>query len=266
MKFLALKTAIQEAGLDAAQPPPPYVPPQSVSNKPERVEHGDVNWKPVDKQAAMVIAKAPWWAHPPIDSNTKTQPYNAMNKVQLKAEIEAAEKTISKSLHCLVDIGKSVTTLTQAIQLLDESFLSEQIVKSNEEYSLMIARLQAQHSEARLLWAKENTEFVRELAEHAQAVVTQRIRFNSALTTSREEGDKYLTELRQTRYAIVSEIAAIIAPLRDIRQFFLAENYEQEITRLREYVELCERLQSLKKSGFLDAVADTMLNLAAGSK
>jgi hypothetical protein len=29
--------------------------------------------------------------------------------------------------------------------------------------------------------------------------------------------------------------------------------------RLREFVELCERLQKLKESGFLDAVADTMI-------
>jgi hypothetical protein len=52
-----------------------------------------------------------------------------------------------------------------------------------------------------------------------------------------------------------------MAALKDVRQFFLNENHETEVARLKEFVELCERLQKLKASGFLDTVADTMLKL-----
>jgi hypothetical protein len=49
--------------------------------------------------------------------------------------------------------------------------------------------------------------------------------------------------------------------LKEVRQFFLEESYETEIQRLHEFIDLCERLQALKESGFLDIVADTMLKL-----
>ena len=41
-----------------------------------------------------------------------------------------------------------------------------------------------------------------------------------------------------------------------------AGDYKEEVARLKDFVDLCERLQKLKESGFLDSVADTMLGLA----
>ena len=37
----------------------------------------------------------------------------------------------------------------------------------------------------------------------------------------------------------------------------------EEIARLKEFVDLCERLQRLKRDGVLDALANTMIKLAA---
>lgn len=71
-----------------------------------------------------------------------------------------------------------------------------------------------------------------------------------------------LEELRQTRFAIVSEVASMASPLKDIRQFFVGPTHELEITRLKEFVDLCERLHRLKESGFLDNIADTILRLS----
>ena len=68
--------------------------------------------------------------------------------------------------------------------------------------------------------------------------------------------------LRQSRYSYVTETSQMLAPLKDIRQFFLGSDYEKQTGRLKDFVELCERLQKLKESGFLDSVADTMLRLA----
>lgn len=72
---------------------------------------------------------------------------------------------------------------------------------------------------------------------------------------------QYITELRQFRFAAIAEISNGLSPLADLRKFFLSENHDSEIKRLREFVELCERLRELKESGFLDKVADTMLKL-----
>lgn len=72
---------------------------------------------------------------------------------------------------------------------------------------------------------------------------------------------EHVQSLRATRYAVVTEIGAISSSLKDVRQFFMGPDYKEEIERLREFVDLCERLQALKNAGFLDAVADTMLKL-----
>ncbi len=71
----------------------------------------------------------------------------------------------------------------------------------------------------------------------------------------------YLEDIRQTRFAVVTETSNMTGPLKEVRQFFLGQDYKDQIARLREFVELCERLQKLKESGFLDKVADTMLRL-----
>lgn len=71
----------------------------------------------------------------------------------------------------------------------------------------------------------------------------------------------YLEDIRQTRFAVVTETSAMVNPLKDVRQFFLGNDYKEEINRLKEFVDLCERLQKLKASGFLDTIADTMLRL-----
>ena len=71
-----------------------------------------------------------------------------------------------------------------------------------------------------------------------------------------------LDDVRQSRFAFVTEISQMINPLKELRQFLLDKQYETEITRLREFVDLCERLHRLKNDGTLDAIADTMIRLA----
>jgi len=69
-------------------------------------------------------------------------------------------------------------------------------------------------------------------------------------------------ELRGLRMTTTTEVAAMLKPLEDLRKFFLGADHDKEIARLREFVDLCERLEKLKTSGFLDTVADTMLKLS----
>jgi hypothetical protein len=53
----------------------------------------------------------------------------------------------------------------------------------------------------------------------------------------------------------------LLTALKDVRTFFLEGDYEKQIDRLREFIDLCERLKALKDSGTLDAIADTILKL-----
>ena len=71
-----------------------------------------------------------------------------------------------------------------------------------------------------------------------------------------------IEELRGLRMTSTTEVAAMLKPLEDLRKFFLGDTHKEEVERLKEFAELCERLQKLKQSGFLDTVADTMLKLA----
>lgn len=71
-----------------------------------------------------------------------------------------------------------------------------------------------------------------------------------------------IENLRGMRMTTTTEVAAMLKPLEDLRKFFLGAEHDKEVVRLREFVDLCERLEKLKKSGFLDTVADTMLKLA----
>jgi hypothetical protein len=76
------------------------------------------------------------------------------------------------------------------------------------------------------------------------------------------DAKNYLQDIRSTRMSMVSEVSSMTAPLREVRQFFHGADYADEMKRLREFVDLCERLKALKDSGFLDTVADTMIRLA----
>ena len=78
----------------------------------------------------------------------------------------------------------------------------------------------------------------------------------------RDQTDKILEQMRQTRVAIGTESRQLLSECGDVRKFFLSDDHEKEIAKLREFVELCERLRSLKNDGTLDKVADTILKLA----
>jgi len=80
--------------------------------------------------------------------------------------------------------------------------------------------------------------------------------------TFRDNSKAYLEEIRNVRFAMVTETNSMTRELRDLRRFFLDADHKEEITRLREFVGLCERLRELKKDGTLDAVAETILRLS----
>lgn len=74
--------------------------------------------------------------------------------------------------------------------------------------------------------------------------------------------EKQIGALRSARMTTVNEIKESLTALRDIRKFFLEDDYEAEMQRLERFVKVCRELQELKAAGVLDAVSDTVLKLA----
>lgn len=73
---------------------------------------------------------------------------------------------------------------------------------------------------------------------------------------------KVMEDIRQTRVAIGTESNLLLRECAEVRKFFLSDDHEKEIVKLREFVELAERLRALKNDGTLDKLADTILKLA----
>lgn len=76
-----------------------------------------------------------------------------------------------------------------------------------------------------------------------------------------ERSKTILTEFRQWRMAMNAESKIVTQDFAEVRKFFLSKDHEEEIRRLSEFVNLCERLQALKSSGFLDTITETILKL-----
>ena len=104
---------------------------------------------------------------------------------------------------------------------------------------------------------------LQEKTKEAGDVLDEAVRHcGSALEKLKPLKKDVIEELRGMRMTTTSEAAAMLKPLEEIRKFFLGDDHKQEVERLKEFVELCERLQKLKQSGFHDTDADTMLKLA----
>lgn len=76
-----------------------------------------------------------------------------------------------------------------------------------------------------------------------------------------DESNKVFQDIKQTRTAIEWESKHLLTACADVRKFFLSEEHAKEVARLREFVEVMERLRSLKQDGTLDAISDTILKL-----
>lgn len=73
---------------------------------------------------------------------------------------------------------------------------------------------------------------------------------------------KTLAAVRDSRMAVVNEMKDMLTVLRDVRRFFIEDEFDLEQTRMERFIVLCREFQSLKKDGVLDAVCDSALRLA----
>lgn len=227
----------------------------------EKIVNGTIKWEPIDKTAALVVSQAPWWAHFNERKNndqTRNEKTNTedQNEIFRKKKIKKIRKMTTPPL------GKGAR-IQHHPNSLPPSEGDVHIYKGpgGEDYFKI--------SEMAPAMIKEMNQHVHEMTPLARAAFDARGVLNDSLAQVGLSLDEFkakskilLDELRGTRFSAVSETTQMLSPLKELRQFFLGKDYDEEIKRLKEFVELCERLQKLKQDGTLDAVADTMVKLA----
>jgi len=219
----------------------------------ERVVGGDILRKPIDKIAALVVSRAPWWAHPPVPEPTyepkPKKPRERKGHMSVKKE-QAAQMAGHGHMKPMPN-QDYVSQAGVKVHVVN----GEQLMEIDSVQELIIQQIEKMPRETRPSV---------HAAEDARRIVGELVRNLGADVEGFKVKTKlWLEEIRQTRFAVVRETAEMTAGLKDVRQFFLGSDYKDQIARLREFVDLCERLDVLKKSGFLDQVADTMLRLEA---
>lgn len=128
----------------------------------------------------------------------------------------------------------------------EKDFNAEVVTASTKQFTKSV-----QNAEDLVTRAKEATDAIEYLCTHVKVEWAE---FDDFIT-------KALTKTRATKVSFEIENRQLLASLRDVRTFFFDEKHITEVARLKEFIELCERLQSLQKSGFLDTIADTILKL-----
>jgi len=199
----------------------------------ENVEAGIFRPIPVNKPAAMLLAKAPWYNKAPkgkkMSSNTETTVVATTPKKQIMGDVDVTEAMDISTGSPLYDMDK----------------VAECFIKHIEEK-----------------FPAKKRDLARALLESGE-VIDENMRTISSRMDGLQDvmsvAKKYLMSDRMT---IVTECSKMTNALKDIRMFFLGKEHQEEVNRLEEFVSLCERLQKLKASGFLDDVADTMLKLS----
>jgi hypothetical protein len=71
----------------------------------------------------------------------------------------------------------------------------------------------------------------------------------------------HLEALRATRMSFVQEAAQVVGALRECQELLAGEDARERMERLREFVEISERLRALAKDGTLDAITEASLKL-----
>lgn len=112
--------------------------------------------------------------------------------------------------------------------------------------------------DARVERLKKIETIYREAYERAKKEQNAYLSICGALET---ESKRLLTIARDLRMALGSEMAQIAGMVKDLRLLVSEKSARDEIVELEKFIALAERLRALKESGFLDAIADTILRL-----
>jgi hypothetical protein len=221
----------------------------------EKVVASDIRWKPVDKTAALVVSRAPYWAMPPVP-----QPIFAEQTAIPKAQASKTHKPKKRKEHTKMsnngvsDVGMDSENYV-SVQGIRISKVNGQTMFNAEDLQNMVIRTIHE-------FPRQTSPQVR-AAEDARKIVAELVQgLGGEMEKFEAQAKIHCDQIRGKRMTMVTEAAQMTNALKEIRQFFLGSDYKEEIARLSEFVDLCERLQRLKESGFMDSIADTMLTLS----
>jgi len=275
MDFKDLDSAMSLARIlvKPAAPTPKHVPkitPPPINRRRELIAGGDIRWKPVDKAAAMLLTKAQDINKPHHESNQNRQ----ANTDKASIQGRNGEKTMERSVHRIERfMAKSQPVQargrTNGLRCTQQNNGREKTQTDKKMSKIFIPSADNNPGALASLTLSDATEKLRDLTRLESQLQEVGAALRSTLEGVREiygEVNEFTSEAtkstRATRMAAVIELNQFAGALREVRKFFLGAEYEQETKRLQEFVELCERLNALKESGFLDQVADTMLRMA----
>lgn len=231
-------------------------PEDATFRRTEKVVGGVILWKPVDRQAAKMLAKSPWWAKPPqaasipvcsqtpVRNKPKKRNHNMHGVIKESGfGVRADEEPVPKNGSYVSQVGLKVHMKN-----------GEAFFEIDEVNALLVRQIES-------LPKLSNPNVV--AAQDARKIIDELLRgIGTDMEKFKSETKIHLDDIRNTRFAMVTESSHIVSSLREVRQFFMGPDYKDEISRLKEFVDLCERMQKLKSSGFLDQIADTMLRLS----
>jgi hypothetical protein len=228
-----------------------------------RVVGGTVKYKPIDKTAALVVSRAPEWARPPMPDPTfaeRPQDCGTRPKKTHNTKPKRKKNHMSKAG---IGITESVDRSRNGMD--NGSYVSE--------FGIRVTKIGGQtymnYDDVNALIVRQIHELPRQTnpqvkaAEDARKIISELVAgLGGEMEKFEAQAKLHVEQIRGKRMTIVAEAAQMTNALKEIRQFFLGSDYKDEVARLSEFVDLCERLNRLKESGFLDQIADTMLTLA----
>lgn len=263
----------------------------------EKVVSGIYSFEPVNKEAAMLLARAPWFFHPPQGEPVLGKPQirmetyekeirNARNRAKMRdvevrnipvcGKVKGTENHNAKQLR-----GHAAADADRRLSMSNGTRNGEWERGPNDDSPLLKGmKLKAINRDGECLYDPVDlaAEMVLAIQKNAPKEISDLVRIaidaRTALKESTDGMGEIITafdrvtksaqqDIRNTRMSIVAECSHMVNALKDVRQFFLGPDYERETKRLADFVDLCERLKRLKDSGFLDTVADTMLRLSS---
>lgn len=226
--------------------------------------NSDVKWKPINKTAALVISRAPDWAKPPMP-----KPVFVEAKQISQAQPSKTHKPRKRKEHrTMSKVAMNVDQYASGAEGIDnQNYVSEagiRVSKVNGE--IMFNRRDVEDLVIRKIHELPRlTSPQVKAAEDARQIVSELVQgLGAEMEKFDAQAKLHCEQIRGKRMTMVTEAAQITNALKEIRQFFLGSDYKEEITRLSEFVDLCERMMRLKESGFIDRIADTMLTLSIG--
>lgn len=225
MKKQIVKNLADIPHLQSQQPEKPKSYPFYQPKQKEIVAGGDLDWKPINLIAAKMLMTSPWYCKPPEPEPIKT----------MKPEFENNNPRVNSKL-----IRGETFFDAKGLEPIAQEAHEKDMKKTLKELESLEIRAQELHDSIQYLLRnfQEPFEKCNELISHQ------------------------LMTLREKRFGIDAESRTLMNQLKEVRQFFLDDDYEVEIGRLSEFVGLCNQLRELKENGFLDIIADTILKLS----